>query len=249
MSKRNTYLIGTAAVIVGVILIVVAATTLSDENGDNSNTTPAGQQPPAGSVKRSGPPGNGGESSGNDAPGSGISRELAQGRRVHAPAVSLVVIGGGSPPPRVREPIHKATNGGKLAVGGLKGSPIVLHMWSSRCVPCRTDARLIEVTWKRWGPRGVVFAGLSVDEPREAALRFARQYDLSYPIASDPKGQVAHAYGVTGLPETFFISASGDIVGRVSGSPSVGQMEMGTAAAREGRSFGSEQGGSRVPLG
>jgi hypothetical protein len=59
---------------------------------------------------------------------------------------------------------------------------------------------------------------------------------------------VARAYGVTGLPETFFISASGDIVGRVSGSPSVGQMEMGTTAAREGRSFGSEQGGSRVPL-
>ncbi len=247
MSKRNTYLIGAAAVIVGVILIVVAIS-LSGDDGDNSNTTAAGQQPPAGSADRSGPPGNGGEPSGNDATGSGISRQLEQGRRVRAPGGSLEVIGDGSPPPRVREPIDRAIDGGRLDLGGLKGSPVVLHMWSSRCVPCRTDVRLIEATWKRWGPRGVVFAGLSVDEPGDAALRFARQYDLSYPIASDPKGQVARAYGVTGLPETFFISASGDIVGRVSGSPSVGQMEMGTAAAREGRSFGSEQGGSRVPL-
>ena len=59
---------------------------------------------------------------------------------------------------------------------------------------------------------------------------------------------MARAYGVTGLPETFFISAPGDVVGHVAGSPSVRQMELGTAAAREGRSFGSEQGGSRVPL-
>jgi len=108
MSKRNTYLIGAAAVIVGVILIVVAATSLSDDNGDNSNTTPAGQQPPAGSAERTGPPGNGGESSGNDAPGSGISRELEQGKRVRAPGVSLEVIGDGSPPPRVRAALPRS---------------------------------------------------------------------------------------------------------------------------------------------
>jgi hypothetical protein len=58
---------------------------------------------------------------------------------------------------------------------------------------------------------------------------------------------MANAYGVRSLPETFFISSTGDLIGHVSGTPSVRQMELGTAAARAGRTFGSEQGGSRVP--
>ena len=65
----------------------------------------------------------------------------------------------------------------------------------------------------------------------------------------DGSGRVADAYGVTGLPETFFISSTGEMVGHVAGSPSVRQMELGTAAARTGRAFGSEQGGSREPRG
>ena len=63
----------------------------------------------------------------------------------------------------------------------------------------------------------------------------------------DAAGRVADAYGVTSLPETFFISRTGDVIGHVAGSPSVRQMELGTAAARAGRTFGSEQGGSREP--
>jgi peroxiredoxin len=120
-------------------------------------------------------------------------------------------------------------------------------MWSSGCAPCRSDARLIETTWQRWGRRGVAFVGLSVDEPESTATRFAREYGLSYPIVRDPGGRVADAFGVTSLPATFFISSAGDVIGYVTGSPSVRQMELGTAAARAGRAFGSEQGGSREP--
>ena len=60
---------------------------------------------------------------------------------------------------------------------------------------------------------------------------------------------MARAYGVEVLPETFFISRSGEVVGHVAGSPSVLQMEQGAASARAGRTFGSEEGGSRVPRG
>ena len=66
---------------------------------------------------------------------------------------------------------------------------------------------------------------------RRGAERF-RQYDLTYPAISDRSGESRSAYGVTALPETFFISAGGDIVGEVAGSPSVRQLEMGAAAAR-----------------
>ena len=136
--------------------------------------------------------------------------------------------------PALLPKLSEAVAGGSLALTRLRGSPVVLHVWSSACGPCRSDARLIETTWQRWGRRGVAFVGLSVDESEAAAARFAREYGLSYPIVRDPGGRVADAFGVTTLPETFFISSTGDIVGSVAGSPSVGQMEQGTAGRPHG---------------
>ena len=125
---------------------------------------------------------------------------------------------------------------------------MIVHMSAAECTPCRSDARLVENTWERWGRRGVAVVGLSVRESEDAARDFARQYDLSYPIVRDAEGETARGYGAKGLPETFFISAGGFVIGHVAGSPSVRQMELGAAAARAGRPFGSEQGGSQVPL-
>jgi cytochrome c biogenesis protein CcmG/thiol:disulfide interchange protein DsbE len=136
--------------------------------------------------------------------------------------------------------------GDRLALARLRGSPVVLYVWSSSCGPCRPSSRLVETTWQRWGRRGVAFLGLSVDKSAAAAIRFANEYDLTYPTLRDGAGRVAGAYGVTNLPETFFISSSGEIVGHVDGSPTVRQLELGTAAARAGRPFGNEEGGSRV---
>ena len=177
-----------------------------------------------------------------------LAQKLERRQDAPAPGFALEVVDKGSPPPQ-SGPLEQAVAGDSLALTGLRGTPVVLHMWSSRCGPCRSDARLIQTTWQRWGRRGVAFVGVSVEEPAEGAERFAREYDLSYPIVRDGSGRVADAYGVTSLPETFFISSSGDVVGHVAGSPSVRQMELGAAAARAGRAFGSEQGGSREPRG
>lgn len=239
MSKRNTYLLGGAAIAVGVALIVIALTSLPDNGGSGSSS-------PAVDGQRTAP----GQGSGSDSPvstrGRSLSRAIKQRRRVRAPGFAVEVIDEGSAPAQAPK-LSQAVAGGSLALTRLRGSPVVLHVWSSACGPCRSDARLIETTWQRWGRRGVAFVGLSVDESEEAAMRFAREYGLSYPIVRDPGGRVADAFGVTSLPATFFISSAGDIVGSVAGSPSVRQMELGTAGARAGRTFGSEQGSSREP--
>ena len=112
---------------------------------------------------------------------------------------------------------------------------MVLHLWSSKCAPCRGDARLVEATWKRWGPRGVLVVGASVKEPASSAKAVIEQYDLTYPAVADPSGGLAERYGATAVPHTFFISAGGDIVGEVAGSPSVRQLELGAAGGRIGK--------------
>jgi hypothetical protein len=94
----------------------------------------------------------------------------------------------------------------------------------------------------------VLFVGANVNESTDAARAVIRQYDLTYPGISDRGGEIAERYGATALPQTFFISDKGDIVGEVAGSPSVRQLELGASSAESGRLFGAEQGSTRVPL-
>jgi len=55
----------------------------------------------------------------------------------------------------------------------------------------------------------------------------------------------ARRWGGTGIPETFFISAGGQVVGHVIGVVSPEQMRQGLLAARTGRAFGLQQGGAQ----
>jgi cytochrome c-type biogenesis protein CcmF len=63
----------------------------------------------------------------------------------------------------------------------------------------------------------------------------------------DKQDDVARRYGVTGIPETFFITASGDVVGHVIGALSAEQARSGIAAARRGRVIRTIDGGRRLP--
>ncbi len=231
-------MLGAAAVVAGLAAIVVAVVAMS--GGDDSPGAGTGTgNPSAGEPRSPLPAGAGGDS---------LARRVRERKQVRAPAFSLAVIQDGEAPVQARAPIERATRTGDLDLSVLTGTPIVLQVWSSDCPPCRAAARLGQATWERWGRRGVAFVGLSVDARGRDALRFARQYGLTHPVVHDPVARSARAYGVEQLPETFFISATGDVVGHVEGSASERQMEFGAAAARSARKIGTEQGAGSVPL-
>jgi len=56
---------------------------------------------------------------------------------------------------------------------------------------------------------------------------------------------VATDFGATGIPETYFVSGRGRVVGHVTGVVSERQLGAGVAAARSGRVSGKEEGGAR----
>jgi peroxiredoxin len=248
MWQKLTYLLGGAAILAGLILIVVAIASLGGDGDDSATSTaprraerptpPEDRPEPSEPQQRRKAPGVG-------ARGRALSQAVDQRRTVRAPGFAAPIVAKGSLPAQA-ESLDRATAGSSLALAALRGTPVVIHMTSARCGPCRADARLVESAWRRWGRRGVAFVGVSVGDSADAARRFARDYDLTYPIARDG-GRVADAYGVTSLSETFFVSGAGAVVGQIKGSPSVRQLELGTAAVREGREFGTEEGSSRVP--
>lgn len=69
-----------------------------------------------------------------------------------------------------------------------------------------------------------------------------REFDVSYLNVRDPTDRTSRGWGVTGIPETFFISAEGRVVGHVIGIVSPEQMRQGLIAARTGQALRLQQG-------
>jgi cytochrome c biogenesis protein CcmG, thiol:disulfide interchange protein DsbE len=92
---------------------------------------------------------------------------------------------------------------GSLQLSSLRGKVVVVNFWASWCHPCREEAPALEAASKQFGDKAVV-VGVDVRDASGAARRFLRKYDLTWP-----------KYGLTGLPETFFLDRRGRVVQHV----------------------------------
>lgn len=106
-------------------------------------------------------------------------------------------------------------SGETIRLADLRGKGVVLNFWASWCVPCRTEAPLLEATWRRERDHGIVFIGLDYLDQTYAAQAFLAEFDITYPTGPDLQSAAARRYGITGVPETFFIGPDGKIVSTV----------------------------------
>jgi len=59
--------------------------------------------------------------------------------------------------------------------------------------------------------RDLQFLGVVYEDEEDRVKAFQQRYGASYPSLLDPEGKAAIAYGVAGVPETYFIDAAGVI--------------------------------------
>jgi cytochrome c biogenesis protein CcmG, thiol:disulfide interchange protein DsbE len=110
-----------------------------------------------------------------------------------------------------------AFDGSSIDLAALRGQGVVVNFWASWCEPCRVEAGLFEEAWRAERNRGIVFAGINRQDTRAAAQAFLDEYGVSYANGADDDSKWSRAFGVTGLPTTFFIDAKGQIQGVVWG--------------------------------
>lgn len=183
----------------------------------------------------------------NKAPNARIDESLAQAQAIEAPGLELPVLQQGALGPELGASLRPALADDRISLEELRGRPVVLNFWASWCVPCQEEAPLLERAWREARPDGVLFLGLNMQDLTQDAGDFIREFDNTYPMVRDKSNGVARDWGVTGLPETFFVSPSGDVVGHVIGVVSSEQLANGIAAARAGRPLGPIDGGARRP--
>lgn len=117
------------------------------------------------------------------------------------------------------------SDGRVVRLSDFRGRPVVINFWASWCAPCRAEAPTLEEAQKRYAERGVVILGINLWDTEEAAAEFRKVYGQTYPSGPDSRGKIAIEYGVSGIPETFFITPDGMIAAKFVGPLPIGTME------------------------
>ena len=94
--------------------------------------------------------------------------------------------------------------------------PVLANFWASWCIPCEDEAPILEQASRQYQGQ-VVFVGVDVQDTSQAASGFLARYGISYPNGMDTTGEISIAYGLTGVPESYFISRDGRIMRKWTG--------------------------------
>jgi cytochrome c biogenesis protein CcmG/thiol:disulfide interchange protein DsbE len=163
--------------------------------------------------------------------GADLVSAIAAGRAPAAPAFDLPVIWPRAEtwPPQLR----RALADGRVALRELRGYPVVLNFWASWCVPCKKEASILAAS-ARAHAGTVAFLGIDVQDLSSDARRFLRRHGGSYVSVRDGAGSVYSAYGLTGVPETYYLDRRGRILAHSLGQLSREELEQGIAQALAG---------------
>ncbi len=103
---------------------------------------------------------------------------------------------------------------GRIRLDDYQGKVVVLNFWASWCVPCREENPALVSVWERYRTSDVMLIGIVYQDSVEAARTYTRRMGNTWPSGLDDDGRVAFAFGVFGVPETFFVGPDGIITGR-----------------------------------
>jgi cytochrome c biogenesis protein CcmG/thiol:disulfide interchange protein DsbE len=128
-----------------------------------------------------------------------------------APGFALAVFAPGQPP-------LARTVGDTIRLADLRGQVVVLNFWASWCLACRDEHTTLSEMAKQYAGRPVHFLGvLYNDQPAAGTQWIEERGGQSYPSVNDPQARVAIDYGLYGVPETFFLDATGRVAYKHTG--------------------------------
>lgn len=134
----------------------------------------------------------------------------------------------GKPVPLVTVPYLEEL--GDLAIADLEGQIVVVNFWASWCFGCRQEHPALLSAAEEYDNFGVTFVAVNYqDNTVGRAVGFLDEVGRGEHTVyvRDEGSRTALEFGVLGLPETFFVSREGVVVGKVSG-PITGRLLVET---------------------
>ena len=121
-------------------------------------------------------------------------------------------------------------DGSAVKLSDLEGKPVILNFWASWCGPCKSEMPDFEEACAQYGGDIHFMMVNSTDGSRETvdtASAYLADNGYTFPAYFDTDFEASTAYGVTGLPTTFFIDSEGYLVAYARGALNAETLQTG----------------------
>lgn len=115
----------------------------------------------------------------------------------------------------------ETADGQTFTMSELRGKPVLINLWTSWCPPCKAEMPALQRAYQRYHSEDLVILGINAtnQDSQVAALNFAAENGLSFPILMDTAGEVSAIYQLRSLPTSYFVDHEGIIQEVVVGGP------------------------------
>lgn len=112
---------------------------------------------------------------------------------------------------RAKEFKLECLEGGKRTLSALnKDKVVLLCFWASWCPSCRKEVGALNALHTKYKGRGLVVAGISYTESREAALLAKEKLGIRYTVLLDADGKILDSvYKLDGVPTVILVDKKG----------------------------------------
>ena len=104
--------------------------------------------------------------------------------------------------------------GNSVKLSDFRGKPVVVNFWASWCGPCKMEMPDFQQAFETYGEEISFLMVNMTDNSRETvevASELIEGEGYTFPVYYDTSMDAAMVYGVSSIPQTFFITADGKV--------------------------------------
>lgn len=121
-------------------------------------------------------------------------------------------------------------DGEPVRLSDFRGTPVVINFWASWCGPCQSEMPAFDAAAAEYEGQ-VRFLMINLtdgsQETQATAQAFLDEQGYAFPVYFDLDLEAASAYGVYGIPVTYFVDAEGRAVAQARSAISAEVLEKG----------------------
>lgn len=107
-----------------------------------------------------------------------------------------------------------AVDGSKVDLANLRGKVVLIDFWATWCPPCVEGVPEVVEAYGKFKDRGFEIVGISLDEKKDALLKFTKEHKMPWPQFFDGKGwdnQIAKQFKIQSVPTMWLLDREGKL--------------------------------------